>query len=112
MVSPQERLSGMAMGIYGVLMISSFGLFLAHNWIVAIFILAIGAFSLWAGIALFVGHPKGPVGSLFAAIISLINIFPAFISLGLYVFAVLLGSIALAGIVVPWLFNVLTKKEL
>ncbi len=112
MVSPQERLSGLAMGVYGILMISSFGFFLAYNVIVAFIILAIGAYSLWAGVALFIGHPKGPIASLFAAIITLINVFPAFISILLYVFAILLGSIALAGIIVPWLFNVLTKKKL
>ncbi len=111
-VSPQERLSGVAIGIYGVLMISSFGFFIAYNLLVALIQLGVGVFALWSGIALFIGHPKGSLGSLASGFLALFNVFPAFLSPALYIFSILLGSIALAGIIVPWLFNALTKKRL
>ncbi len=103
-VPPEHRIAGLAIGFHGFLLLVSFGVLMGVDPVLGIYSLIFGAASLWAGVATFIGHPKGPIATV------ILGIFAIF-SPNTWLLPILLGSIAIAGITVPWLFNVMSRRK-
>ena len=104
LVPPEHKLAAIAIGMHGFFLLVSIGFVLPVNIYLAIYAMVFGAGSLWAGIATFIGHPKGPISTVIMGIFALL---PP----NTWILPIILGSLAIAGILIPWLFNVVTRKK-